>query len=67
MTMTGNQNIFLLVYLIAAVLDLTLNFLLVPKMGMVGAAIASSISVAVLNLIMYMIVWKKLRVKASIF
>ena len=67
MTMTGNQNIFLLIYVVASVIDLSLNYLLVPRMGATGAAIASAISVTVLNIIMYVLVWKKLRVKASVF
>ncbi len=67
MTMTGNQNIFLLVYFIASIIDLAFNYLLVPRMGATGAAISSAISVAVLNIIMYFIVRKKLQVKASVF
>ena len=31
MTMTGNQNIFLLVYVVASVIDLLLNYILVPQ------------------------------------
>ncbi len=67
MTMTGNQNIFLLVYVAASVIDLTLNYILVPRMGATGAAIASATSVIVLNVFMYALVWKKLGVRASIF
>jgi len=65
--MTGNQNIFLMVYVVAATLDLALNYFLVPGMGATGAAISSAISVTVLNVIMYVLVWKKLRIKASVF
>ena len=36
-------------------------------MGVTGAAISSAVSVAVLNIIMYFIVWKKLRIRASVF
>lgn len=67
MTMTGNQKIFLMVYVFAGVLDIGLNFILVPSMGMIGAAIASSVSLAALNLVMYFIVKKKLRIKVSAF
>jgi O-antigen/teichoic acid export membrane protein len=67
MTMTGNQNIFLMVYVVASVIDLLLNYLLVPRMGATGAAIASAVSVAVLNSIMYFIVWKRLKIRASFF
>ncbi len=67
MTMTGNQKIFLLVYVFAGLLDVALNFMLVPSLGMNGAAIASAISLAALNLVMYSIVKKKLKIKASAF
>ena len=67
MTMTGNQKIFLLVYLFAGVLDVALNSILVPKLGMNGAAIASAVSLAVLNMVMYFIVKKKLMIKSSAF
>ncbi len=67
MTMTGNQNIFLRVYLIASVADVLLNILLVPRIGVLGAAIASSVSIILLNAILYVLVWKKLGIKASIF
>lgn len=67
MTMTGNQTIFLLVYVFASVIDLGLNYLLVPRMGAMGAATSSAVSVAVLNGIMYFIVRKRLNIRASMF
>jgi O-antigen/teichoic acid export membrane protein len=67
MTMTGNQRIFLGVYVIASVIDLGLNVLLVPRMGATGAAIASAVSISILNLIMYVIVRKRLQIRASFF
>ncbi len=67
MTMTGNQRIFLLVYILAGILDVILNFILVPSYGMNGAAVASSVSLAALNLAMYFIVKKKLHIKVSAF
>ncbi len=67
MTMTGNQRTFLALYLLAGVLDVALNFCLVPSFGMIGAATASAVSLASLNLAMYFIVKKKLGIKASLF
>jgi O-antigen/teichoic acid export membrane protein len=67
MTMTGNQRIFLFIYVIASVIDLGLNVLLVPHMGITGAAISSAVSVAVLNVIMYVIVKRRLQIRASVF
>lgn len=67
MSMTGNQNIFLFVYVAASLVDIILNLLLVPALGATGAAIASSTSIIALNVCMYVLVWKKLGIKASIF
>jgi O-antigen/teichoic acid export membrane protein len=67
MTMTGNQKTFLMVYVLAGVLDVALNFCLVPSLGMTGAAIASSVSLAALNLVMFYFVKKKLLINASAF
>jgi O-antigen/teichoic acid export membrane protein len=67
MTMTGNQNVFLMVYVVVSSIDLGMNYLLVPRMGVTGAAISSSVSVALLNIIMYYIVRKKLNIRASFF
>jgi O-antigen/teichoic acid export membrane protein len=67
MTMTGNQRIFLLIYVLAGILDVILNFILVPSLGMIGAAISSAVSLAALNLTMYFIVKKKLHIKVSAF
>jgi len=67
MTMTGNQRVFLLVYLCAGVLDIAINLLLVPSLGMTGAAIASTLSLAALNLVMYSFARRKLRLKISTF
>jgi O-antigen/teichoic acid export membrane protein len=67
MTMTGNQKTFLLVYVVAGLFDVGLNFILVPSFGMFGAAVASSVSLAGLNLAMYFIVKKKLSIKVSAF
>ncbi|MCX6273595.1 MAG: oligosaccharide flippase family protein [Bacteroidetes bacterium] len=67
MTMTGNQNVYLMVYLAASFVDIILNITLVPRMGAVGAAIASAASIIVLNIFMYVLVRKRLGLKASIF
>ncbi|MCX6291306.1 MAG: polysaccharide biosynthesis C-terminal domain-containing protein [Bacteroidetes bacterium] len=67
MTMTGNQKTFLLVLVISGMLDVALNMILVPSMGMTGGAIASAGSLIFLNLVLYFIVKKKLRIRISAF
>ncbi len=67
LTMTGNQNIFLRVYLVAAFADISLNIILVPRFGVIGAATASAVSTIILNSFLYVLVRKKLGIKASVF
>jgi O-antigen/teichoic acid export membrane protein len=50
MNMTGNQNIFRNIVLVAALLNIALNFLLTPTYGLYGAATAGMISLVSWNL-----------------
>lgn len=67
MSMTGHQKIFFSFYIIAFVFQFLLNVILIPKLGITGAAIGSSISMVLLNILGYRFVNKKLRIKASFF
>ena len=44
LNMTGNERVFSLITLFVAILNIILNSLLIPIMGMEGAAISTSIS-----------------------
>ena len=57
--MTGNQNIYAKILLFGAILNVTLNLILIPKYGINGAAIASMSSLIVWNLSMVLVVKKK--------
>jgi O-antigen/teichoic acid export membrane protein len=59
LNMTGDQNSLAKVVLIAAVINIGLNGLLVVPLGMVGSAIAATISLAFLNI--YILVLIKAR------
>ena len=50
MNMTGNQNVFRNIVLIAALINLVLNILLTPTYGLYGAAIAGMISMMTWNI-----------------
>ena len=50
--MTGRQVIFMNILFVGAILNLVLNYLLIPKMGIEGAALASMISLSTWNLVM---------------
>ena len=60
LNMTGYQNQAALVLAFSAVLNITLNALLIPKMGPIGAAVATAITTAVWNIIMALLVWYRL-------
>jgi O-antigen/teichoic acid export membrane protein len=49
--MTGNQNTWLNTTAIAMILSIVLNVLLIPKWGIMGAAIATSVSVSLLFIV----------------
>lgn len=61
--MSGRTYIFLFTNIAAAVVNLLLNFLLVPTYGMVGAAIASAISLAGINILRVIIVAYSMRIQ----
>jgi len=50
LTMTGRQKTVVVIVLATVLLDLALNFVLVPRFGLVGAASAAAISAVVLTL-----------------
>ena len=50
--MTGKQVIFMNVLFVGAIVNVILNFFLIPKFGINGAALASMISLSMWNLIM---------------
>ncbi len=57
--MTGNQHLFQNILLAAAIVNVVLNYLLIPIYGITGAAIASFICVVFWNTIMVLVVKKK--------
>jgi O-antigen/teichoic acid export membrane protein len=50
MNMTGKQNTLQIILIISFLLNLVLNWLLIPLYGMIGAAIATSISMVLWNI-----------------
>ncbi len=60
MQMTNNQNTYQFVIIIAFVINLILNFLLIPKYGINGAAISSSIAMIFWNITLVIIIKKRL-------
>jgi len=61
--MTGQQKVFKNIILIAVILNITLNFLLIPKFGINGAAIASMFSMGFWNIASAIYIKKKYNIK----
>lgn len=64
LNMTGNQNIVALVYGITAILNIILNIILIPRLGIEGAAWATSISIVVWSGVMYVYVMKRIKINS---
>ncbi|MDL1957448.1 MAG: flippase [Candidatus Desulfofervidus auxilii] len=54
--MTDKQKIFQNIILIAAILNIMLNLFLIPKFGIVGAAVASAIAFCFINIIPFFLI-----------
>lgn len=63
MTMTGHQNHAARIVSISALMNLTLNVLLIPLWGMLGAAVANALSTATWNILMLRFVKKELSIQ----
>jgi O-antigen/teichoic acid export membrane protein len=66
LTLTGHERVAALIFGIALILSLTLNILLIPVLGSMGAAIASSATVSMWNITMVFYVRRTLGIDASI-
>jgi len=67
LSMTGHQNTLLVLILITFILNVLLNTLLIPKFGIVGAAIATSSSIFIKNLMATLFIYHRHRINTSIF
>jgi len=66
MTMTGRQALAARILGAHAFLMVALNVLLIPRLGLEGAAIATGVTRASWNLVMAVAVWRTLRLRATI-
>jgi len=67
LNMTGHENDTAKGITIALITNIVLNFLLIPVLGLIGAAIASAISMIVWNAILWWIVRKKTGINSLAF
>lgn len=63
LNMTGKQKSFQLILVSALILNIVLNYVLIPKFGMIGAAIATSASMILWNVVAVVYVYKKDKIK----
>jgi len=64
--MTGHSKFVVLTVSVSAVINIALNYLLIPLYNIEGAAIATAISVTVWNLVLMIYVIKKIHIDPSI-
>jgi len=67
MTMTGHQNEVLKVVGFCSILNVILNAVLIPVMGLTGAALSTAITVALLNIILVFRVNNRIQINSTIF
>ncbi len=60
LNMTGNQSTYCIIVLVGGALNIILNLILIPNMGINGAALANMVSMIFINLISLVYVKKKL-------
>ena len=63
LNMTGKQNTFQRILISALILNIVLNYFLIPEFGMAGAAFATSTSMILWNIIAVIYVYKKDNIK----
>lgn len=64
LNMTGNERLTTLAVAVAVMANVLLNFLLAPRLGMIGAATATAASLALWNLILWVAVRRRLGINS---
>ncbi|WP_417670081.1 lipopolysaccharide biosynthesis protein [Roseibium sp.] len=67
LTMGGQQKICAVIYAATFAANVLLNLILIPRLGLVGAALATSLSIFFEATCLSLAAWKKLEVKTFIF
>ena len=67
LNMLGEQTLCAMVLTSAAVLDVALNFALVPTYGITGAATATAVSLVMAALMNSIVVWRRLEIEIAIW
>ena len=67
LNMTENQIIFRNITVLSVIVNILINLILIPIYGIVGAAIASMLSLALWNIISYIYIYKKFNISTIWF
>ncbi len=65
--MTDKQNVFKNIMILATFLNIAMNIILIPLYGINGAAIASSISLILWNVISFVYIYRKYNISTIWF
>lgn len=66
LNMTGHERHTARVVFCAAVFNVALNVVLVPLFGIIGAAVATTISVCIVNMYLYWVVYRLIKIDCSV-
>ena len=66
LTMTGHQNKVARVEAASAILAVTLCFILIPRVGIVGAAWADAVANVFRNITLFFVVWRTIGIRSTI-
>jgi len=66
LSLTGYQYYTAIIFAASSFVNISLNFLLIPAYGMIGAAISTTISVCFWNILMAFYVIRKLKIQPTI-
>ncbi|MEB3217226.1 MAG: flippase [Nostocales cyanobacterium 94392] len=62
LNMTGHQNDTAKILMLTATVNITLNAILIPKYGAMGAAVATAFANGLWNIVMVYAVWKRIKI-----
>jgi O-antigen/teichoic acid export membrane protein len=65
--MAGQQRICAAIYTVTFILNVVLNFTLIPRYGLAGAAMATSTALVLESLVLYYVTYSRLGIHCSIF
>ena len=66
LTMTGHQDMTAKVYAVAAVANVLLNAILIPRLGLSGAAIATAVSLATMSSVLVVLARRTLSIRTGL-